>query len=148
MAERVIDIVEDYLAKRISGEDFSSSELRRRIKNTGVSEDMLEDILIEIDDELDRERLNQITLNKSRKLLFLGPLLAICFMTISILSAMGFLFNGRVFIIFYGVIAVGILTGYQAYFKIKKSKLVKERREIKWRSYDRHTNTSQENRLP
>lgn len=133
--ERVIDIVEEYLLNRTKGEIIPTRELRRRLTRTRVTEEDVDQILLELKDEWDREEMNQTMYKKAKSDLIFGLSMAVGLIILTLFFASQQL-TGGVTIVFYGVIASGFLMAYRGYSQIKKSKLVKERREIKWRRYD------------
>ena len=136
MNERVVDIVEEYLAAKVNGEAIPDKQVRQRIKRTRVPEDEIDTIFLKMLDEWDREQLNQIVLKKAKRKVFIGGLGSLCISIIVLASILfSFLPNG-ISIFTYGLMTYGFVTAILGYSQIKKSKMVKSRREIKWRDYD------------
>ena len=138
MNERVVDIVEDYLQKNFSGEQIKESDLERRIRRCRVPEDQIHELIVEIKDEFNREKNHRVKLKNAKQSIFMGILIALGFMTLSIVSSMGYLFGGYIPMFTYGAIAVAFVTSGQSYMYIRKSKSVKQRREIKYGVYDKY----------
>jgi hypothetical protein len=138
MSERVVDIVEKFLAARVIDEPIPEEQIRQRVKFTNVPEDEIETILIEMEYEWDREKLNQFEFKKATKKLYLGIIGVACIFILMIASALFGFISNRINLLPYGLMAASFLIASQGYFQIKKSKMVKERREIKWRVYDKY----------
>ncbi|MFT6982412.1 MAG: hypothetical protein ACJAUD_001179 [Crocinitomicaceae bacterium] len=138
MNERGIDIVEEYLSARISKNPIPNKQIQQRIKRTRVPEEIVDDILLEMEDEWDREQLNQFAFKKAKMRMITGSLGSLSIFIIIIASILFNLMPERIIIVPYVLMAYGFLISFQGYFQIRKSKMVKERREIKWRIYDKY----------
>lgn len=137
MKETVIDIVEDYLSKNTSGEVPPEQELIKRFKQAGIPDESMHDILLELEDDAAKDETERIRSGSSKTKIIFGLGIAIPLMVLSILIALGKFFSGSAIVIWYGGIAYGLLMAQRGYADIKKAKLRKQRRAIKWSVWDR-----------
>lgn len=133
--ENLHDIIEDYISGKRKNPRLKVEAFEKRILVQKISDSQLHDILIEMEDDCDKEMLAGSGIKKAKQKLFLSLLVALSFALISILSALGYLFEGKISFVFYGIIAVSLLTASYSYNEIRAVDQRSKRRELKWKKW-------------
>ena len=133
--DSLTDIVEDYISEKRDGRRPSEATLKSRLKRFIKNDDQIHEIIIEIDDDCDKELLAGSGAKKSKKGLTLSIIVFLGLCLITILSGLGFLFKGNLFVFFYGGIATSFLYGSKCYYEIIGVKQRMKRRELKWKNW-------------
>ncbi|MCR9171416.1 MAG: hypothetical protein NXI10_02920 [bacterium] len=132
--ETVYDILLDYLEQRKSF-NLDSKSIERRLSKIGKNEDQIHEIMVEFDDEWDREQLFQHELKKANFNLYGGGFLAVAFAVLSILSALNVITFGGVNFVFYGAVAFSTASAIWGWNTLRKSDLRDKRLRIKYEKW-------------
>jgi len=132
--ENVYDILLDYLDQRKDG-TLDSSSIERRLRKMRKSQDQIHQIMIEFDDEWDRECIHTREVKNSTKLFYGGLLAAFCIGVISILSALGVRLFSNITIVWIGGVAGGFMLAIKGFNGMRKTKLREKRLKIKYQNW-------------
>ena len=132
--ETVYDILLDYLDQRQKAE-LDTSSIERRLRKIRKNEDQIHQILIEFDDEWDRECNHQREVKNSQTIFVGGLIAAFCIGTISILSALGFGIFPNFTIVWVGGVAGGFMLAIKGFNGMRKRKLREKRLKIKYQKW-------------
>ena len=130
-------IREDYITDSFSRKGINITVYTMRLKKLRFNNEIIQVILLDFEDEVDKEKLARFNVENTRKLVIGGVVIA--FILITILSAMGILF-GTSFIsyTFFGGITMALLAALKGYDEIKNRKRRKEVRELFWKERSYH----------
>ena len=132
--ETAYDILLDYLDQR-KNQNLNSKSIERRLKNLGKNEDQIHQIMIEFDDEWDRECMHHREVKNSKTFFVGGLLAAFCAGIISILSALGFGILPNFTLVWIGGVSAGLMLALKGASGIRKSKLRTNRLKIKYQNW-------------
>jgi hypothetical protein len=135
MSEEIIPIVESYLEARRFKTKVTNSEYKQKLKLINISENKIDDIILKMDDEWTSEHLLRMKIKRSRANMFGGYIIGVLGIIITVLTFLGILFNGQIFIFFYGAIAAGIVTGILSQSSISSIKHELKMRKYKWKNW-------------
>lgn len=129
--ETIYEVLIDYLEQRKSAQ-LDLQSIRRRMEKIGKTEDEIHQLLIEFDDEWDREQLHLHEVKYAKSLFLGGLILAFSIGIVSILSAMNIGPFSRIPFIWYGGVAAGLLLAFKGRNGIRKTKFREKRLKIKY----------------
>lgn len=136
MNNNLVNIVEDYIAEKRNGSHVDEKKYARRIGKLKKNEDQIHEIMIEMDDDCDKELLAGAGVKSAKKGIVISVIIFVALASTSILSALGLIFQGKLFVLFYGGIAAAFLYGMKCYSEIVAVKQRKARRELKWKNWN------------
>lgn len=132
--ENVYDILLDYLDQRQKAE-LDSASIERRLRKMRKNKDQIHQIMIEFDDEWDRECIHQREVKNSKTIFVGGLIAAFCIGTINIISALGFGPFPNFTIIWIGGVAGGFMLAIKGFNGMRKRKLREKRLKIKYENW-------------
>lgn len=132
--ETVYDILLDYLNQRKNAE-LDSELIKRRLKRNGKNEDEIHQIIVEFDDEWDRECIHLKEVKNSKTIFIGGLLAAVCIGIISILSALGFGIFPNFTLTWFGGVAAGLMLAIKGFNGMRKRTLREKRLKIKYQNW-------------
>lgn len=127
--------MEDYISEKRNGRRIDEKSFTRRLEKLKKTDEQVHQIMIEMDDDCDKELLASSGVKKAKKGLVMSIVIGLSLAVFSILSALGHLFQGNVVVVFYGGIATAFLFGGKSYNEIVGVKLRRKRRELKWKNW-------------
>lgn len=132
-ANPLVELVEEYIAKKREKHPIDTAQFRQRIHQLGFSEDQAHDILIEMDDDADAELLAGIGIKKARQRLVVSLVIGIAGIVFSIIAALGMLSGGfGILIIPFGLVGGAFITAGKASAEIGLVAKRKKRRRMKY----------------
>ena len=134
--DNLISIVEDFISESLNGKTPNQDSYTRRIQKLKKSEEEIHEILIEIQDDCQKEIIASNGIRNAKKMLILSVISGLILATVSIISAIGFLFQDKTTVLFYGGVAASIIYGAKNYRIIKSVDQRKKRRALKWSNWN------------
>jgi hypothetical protein len=136
MDDNLKSIVEDYISDSLNGKMPNQNSYSRRLQKTKKSEEEIHEILIEINDDCIKEISASSGVRNAKKMLLLSAIGGLILATVSIISALGFLFQDKTTVLFFGGVAASIIYGAKNYRVIKSVEQRKKRRALKWSNWN------------
>ena len=133
---RLVDLLELYISTKRSGEPIDKKDFADRLALLGKSEAQIHDILIEFDDDCDKELLAGMGAKKAKRLMIFGLILGFGGIILSISMALGVFGSISGFtVVPYGIVAASFIAAGKAYAEIGLVKKRKKRRALKWENW-------------
>ncbi len=130
----VYTILLTYLKQRSTG-DLDTESIKNDLAKIGKNQGEIYDILIEFDDEWDRDLLHRKLMKKAEFNVIIGCILAIGAGTFCILSAVNMLSFQGFTIIPYGLVASGIFAALMGWNYMKTAKIREKRLKLKYQNW-------------
>jgi len=102
----LFEIEEEYLTKKKEGHSFS--EIRKELKVKGLTDEQVKVVIRSIDNKIIKEEVNKSNRSTRRQIIFMGLVLTLIGLLITIGTYTGFINIGQSFILSYGPIFGGI----------------------------------------
>lgn len=134
--DNLISIVEDYISEKRNGQNLNKNTYTIRLKKLKKTEDQIHEIMMEIEDDCDRELLASSGVKNAKKGIIISVIVGLSLALVSILSALGYLFQGNLMVLFYGGIASAFFFGTKNYNEIVGVEHRRKRRELKWKNWN------------
>ncbi|NVK63141.1 MAG: hypothetical protein HWE22_01090 [Flavobacteriales bacterium] len=132
-SHELIELVEEYIAKKRENAPIETAQFRQRIRKLGYSEDQTQDILIEIDDDADKELLAGIGIKRAKQRLVSSLIIGFAGIAFSIAGALGlFSFGTGILIVPFGIVGAAFIAAGKAYAEIGLVEKRKKRRRLKY----------------
>jgi hypothetical protein len=132
--ENVYTLLQNYFEQR-SRNISNTTSLKRELGNLGKTPDEIYEILIEFDDDWDRELIHRHEV-KHAKLYFIGGLaIAVLIGSVCILSTLNLIPNHGVTYIWYSGVAAGFLLAIKGWNGNKTQKIRQERLKLKYENW-------------
>lgn len=135
MIDNLTKITEDYILEKRTSNKINQTHFKKRLEILGKNENQIHEILVEIDDDCDKELLAGQGIKKAKTGLFISLFIALGFASLSIATALGYLLGGRIQVFFFGIIGASLVYTIKSYQEIKAVKHRKKRRAMKWDSF-------------
>lgn len=134
----LIDLVEEYIARKRNRIPSDSAYFRRELERFGYSPDQVQNLLIEMDDDADKELLAGDGLKKARTKLIFSLIVGLLGMVLSFAGAVGLfgLVSLSLFFIPFGIIGAAFLVAGKAYSEIGLVEKRKKRRLLKYQKWN------------
>lgn len=129
-------IAEAYITARIEKKPCLESDFRNRLKTSGKKQEQIDELLVKMYDEYEKEHFQQRQGPNPRMLIFLGVVIFSACSIITILSFMGLLMSGYGFVFLIGGTATGFITILKGLDQIKMKKHRQQIRKLRWELYD------------
>ncbi len=135
-SHELVHLVEEYISQKRNQVPIETAPFRQRIRQLGYSEDQTQDLLIEIDDDADKELLAGIGLKKAKQRLVVSLIIGIIGIVFSTSAALGFFSAGAgILIIPFGLVGAAFITAGKAYAEIGLVEKRKKRRQLKYNGW-------------
>lgn len=131
MKQSTYEILEYYLEQKLNGNIMAEKESRKLFKRLGKTEDEIDHLLIEFDDEWTKEQLQGNGRKKGRKMLIFGSIGFLVTSAFTIILS----FQGILSYIPYGFVAFMAFIMLKGSSEIRDAKYRKERRAFKWENW-------------
>ncbi|MDG1333051.1 MAG: hypothetical protein P8P74_12030 [Crocinitomicaceae bacterium] len=134
----LVHLVEEYIARKRNRVPLGSAYFRSELKRIGYSPDQIQDLLIEMDDDADKELLAGDGVKKAKQKLIISLLVGILGMSLSIAGAVSGVFGVISFgliIIPFGLIGATFVVAGKAYAEIGLVNKRKKRRFLKYQKW-------------
>lgn len=130
-------LVEEYIAHKRNRTPSNSSYYRKSLQQLGYSSDQIQNLLIEMDDDADKELLAGDGSKKAKQKLILSLLVAFAGIALSIAGAIGAfgLVSLGLFIIPFGLIGTSFVVAGKAYAEIGLVEKRRKRRLMKYQNW-------------
>jgi hypothetical protein len=99
--------IEEYVQQKLEGKSYS--EIKSRLRESGLSDEAVREAIRQIDDRVLREEVSRVYLKRSRQIYWAGITLAILGLCITIAFNAGLLLAGRSRVLVYSPFFAGII---------------------------------------
>ena len=133
----LVELVEDYISQKRNRAPIDTEHFKSKLNRLGYSSDQISDILIEMDDDADKELLAGDGTKKAKQKLVLGLIIGILGMIFTITYALG-AFGGSasgIVIIPFGLIGGAFIIAGKTYTELGLVKKRKKRRSLKYEKW-------------
>jgi hypothetical protein len=132
MKNGIINIVQDYFDFRKSGK-INDDTFKLRLKDIGVDDEKISDILLKMDDEWTIEQIYLLEIKTAKYKYYFGYGITIILLLLSFLSFFELLFQGKIQLLIFS--ASALITGMFGKSSYKQVKMIRKNRQSIWLSW-------------
>lgn len=136
MSDKIIPIVGSYLLEKRESKQLNETKYIERLREINIPENRIPDFLLNMEDVWVYDEFLSQKIKLSIFHIYLSYSI-ICFgIILTLLTYLGLLFENKIQIAFYGLVAAGLLSLFKSRTSLSKLKLEREIQKYKWKEWE------------